>query len=198
MVQPSAVQVPPRDLRPRRRWYLVGLGVFLVCVVAGGVVAAVLVLAGAKQGGDLHRLSDGNRVTLTAGDDKYLYATGDEANRVGVPVCRTSGPSAPRLGMTRSSQTLTEDGVTWVAVARLHVPVAGTYTIDCPPDDSYAIGNSAFGVLGRVFGGIGAFFGLALVGLLAGGTIALVTFVRRSGDRRRRRVAVGQPQPWAR
>ncbi|MGH3382202.1 MAG: hypothetical protein ACRDP6_46490 [Actinoallomurus sp.] len=199
MVQPPVAQIPPSAPRPRRRWYFVGLGVFLACLVAGGVVAALLVVAGAKKGGDFHRLSDGTRLTLPAGDSKYLYATGDEADRVDVPVCRTSGPGTLRLGMMRSSQTMTKDGVTWVAVARLHVPVSGTYTVDCPPDDSYAIGNSAFGVLGRVFGGIGAFFGLALLGFLAGGTIALVTLVRRSGDRRRRQAPAGTatayPQP---
>lgn len=193
MMQPPAASIPPRDLRPRRRWYLVGLGVFLVCLVAGGVVAGVLVTSAAHEGGDFHRLSDGTRLTLPAGDDKYLYVTRDHLGDGRVPVCRTSGPSAPRLGMMRSSQTMTRDGVSWVAVARLHVPVAGEYTIDCPPDSAYAIGNGTFGVLGRVFGGIGAFLGLGLLGFLAGGTIALVTLVRRSGDRRR---SSSHNQPW--
>lgn len=193
MVQPAVTPIAARDLRPRRRWYLVGLGVFLACLVAGVVVAAVLVLAGAKKGGDFHRLADGNQVTLPAGDDKYLYGR-SAAEQLQVPACRASGPGTVRFDAVHSTQTMTKDDVTWVAVSRLHVSATGRYTITCSGHDDYAVGNSTFGVLGRVFGGIGAFFGLALLGFLVGGTIALVTLVRRSSDRRRRQPPAGAAQ----
>lgn len=198
MMQSPPIPIPARDLRPRRRWYFVGLGVFLACLVAGGVVAALLVVAGAKKGGDFHRLADGNRLTLPAGDGKYLYAQSFEADPATPPACDASGPGTVRFSAMQSAQTLTKNGVIWLAVARLHVSTTGRYTVTCPQGTDYAIGNSAFGVLGRVFGGIGAFFGLALLGFLVGGTIALVTLVRRSTDRRRRQAPAGAtayPQP---
>lgn len=195
MSQPPVAQVPVHELRPRRRWYFVGLGVFLVCLVAGGVVAGVLFVSAARKGGDFHRLADGTQLTLPAGDEKYLYSKTVPDNPFEPPTCHASGPGTVSFSGMHSTQTQTKDDGTWTAVARLHVSVAGRYTISCPPGAEYAVGNGAFGVLGRVFGAFGAFFGLALLGFLAGGTIALVTLVRRSSDRRRRQVAAGRPQP---
>lgn len=195
MMQPPAAPIAARELRPRRRWYLVGLGVFLLCLVAGGVVAAALVAAGARQGGDLHRLADGNQVTLAAGNQKYLYSSTEPDDPFQPPACTASGPGTVSFRGMRSSQTMTRNSVTWVAVARLSVSASGRYTITCPAGAEYAVGYGAFGVLGRVFGGIGAFFGLALLGFLAGGTIALVTLVRRSSDRRRRQLTAGYAPP---
>lgn len=195
MSQPPAARVSPYDLRPRRRWYFVGLGVFLACLVAGGVVAGLLFVSAARKGGDFHRLADGRALTLPAGDERYLYSKTVPDDPFEPPACHASGPGTVRFGGMHSSQTQTKDDGTWTAVARLHVSAPGRYTISCPPGAEYAVGNGAFGVLGRLFGGIGAFFGLALLGFLAGGTVALVTLVRRSSDRRRRQVAAGYPQP---
>lgn len=182
-------RVDPAELRPRRRMYWVGLGVFLVTLVVGITVGVVLVRGFVETTRDFQGLTSGpSTVSLPAGDEKLLYAAGGDVEPFDPPPdCTFDGPGDVRLTDRDGSMTLENEDEVWSGVAALHVSAAGDYTVNCPAsgDVRYGIGNRIGGALAQGFGAVGAFLVLPGIGFLAGGTIALVTLVGRNGHRNR-------------
>lgn len=175
--------ISPRELKPGRKWYLVALGVFVILLAAGGVTAAVLFAGIAKSAG-LQDVSTQQQVTFEAGKRKVLFVS-EGAPTISIPTCQHKGPGQIQATPLNGSETVTINGETWNGIANLRATQPGTYTVSCtpPPGAKIAVGNSALGTVGGIFGGLGALFGGALLGLLIGGTIAIVTLVKRSGHK---------------
>ncbi len=181
-------QVDPRELRPRRFWYLVALGIALLGVVAGVGIFAAGMFSIVRGLPDLHqRFGPGERVTvkLSAGEHRTIYAaTAGSSAR-----CRAVN-AAPGVDVTRSpySFEFTSNGSTWYALYEVRATRAGRYTLECRnAGRAYALGEPP--ELGRffvsLFGGIVAFIVLPMLGVIVGGVIALVVYLRRNSDRKR-------------
>lgn len=194
MVQQTGVL--PAELRPRRRWYFVALGVFLICC-AVGVALFVWQFAKVADGVNLQEMRAGaNKVRLTANEEKGIYATG-KVDRTSLPRCVQNGPGRLTIGPVSSTETFTTEGTTWHLIAKVTVTETGTYTVNCMPPGStrFAIGNRVGGLF---LGGLGAFgmlVGLVFLGAIAGGVIAIVVALRRNGHRKRLLAAAAPAGP---
>ncbi|MGH3094973.1 MAG: hypothetical protein ACRDMV_03105 [Streptosporangiales bacterium] len=198
---PAPGSVDPRELRPRRLWYVIGPVIFvLCCLLAAGVF--IWTLYGAFSG--LTELGPGKTtVQLTPDEEKTFYSSKprDLTAFPGVP-CQVSGPGQYKPEPVFGSETLTRDGTTWHAILHFHVTKAGGYDVTCGGQGSvrFAIGNK-FSVGGLV-GGIFAIIAIPFVGFLIGGAIVLVTALRRNGHKKRLLAVAagpahpGAPGPW--
>lgn len=180
MSQPAPA-ISARDLRPHRRWYFVALGIFLLFSVAGGIAFGVF-FDKASEGIDLSVVSSSpQQVRIAQDETKAIYTTG-EAVDFAVPECSGEGPGELSLSEATGTETYTNRDTTWTVAANVEVTKSGTYTVTCEATDGarLAIGNKIGGVLARGAAAFGlGFLGLGL-GLVIGGTIAIVTVVRRS------------------
>lgn len=186
--------VSAAELRPRRRWYVVALAVFLVCTIAG-VAGCVVLFSRVAQGVNLQELRGGStEITLRADTEKGIYATGPVSS-VAAPNCRYHGPGRLHVARANTSETYTSHGTRWVLVGTIRATKSGTYTGTCQQAGATRIGVGKR--LGGVFltgaGAIGVLVAGFFVGLLAGGVIALVVLVRRFGHRRQLQRTTGPP-----
>lgn len=186
--------VSSRELRPGRAGYVVAGAVVLLCIL-GGVGAFVFGIGRAVVAfPELDRTFDAGvptAVTLTADPEKVLFADRDLA---GSDCSVTGGPGEATFRGISYSFEFSADGKQWHAVNRFAVSAAGTYTVTCAPRDRGAAGPVRFavgdapdlgGYFGGLFGGIAALAGLPCLGVVVGGTIALITAVRRSSTKKR-------------
>lgn len=203
-------------VRPRRLWYGVA-----GAVVVAGLCAAVLgvLLAAASAGRVSSGVAEFELELRPVPDDRSastgIELTAGEARAVYVVVTRT-GPDAPYVtapavtcaggGLTVEADgrdvTTVRDGVAYRPVLTVRAERAGRYRLSCGTDagdaelmvgrelDLAALDRVGTGIVGTV---AGVFFavGSAVVGLLLGGVIALVTAVRRA----RHRAALAEPGP---
>ncbi|MGH3322130.1 MAG: hypothetical protein ACRDN9_18550 [Streptosporangiaceae bacterium] len=201
--QPAApASVDPRELRPRRIWYVIGPSVFvLCCLIAVGIFVWTL----AKPFSGFTELDNGSTtVQLTPNEDKSLYASRPSALALpGKVPCQVTGPGQSRFKPVFGSETLTKNGTKWYAIAHVHVTSEGGYRFSCtsPAGVRFAVG-SKFSV-GGLLSGIFAIIAIPLVGFLICGAILLVTALRRNAHKKRLLAAVagpapaGPPGPWA-
>lgn len=182
----------PTELRPRRAWYLVALGTFVLLTVVGIVLGGVL-LSMVSGGTNLQEFKRGSlvtepspiRVKLSSEETKVVYSTNEPPAAV---ICtKRSGPGELKLTRLTSSSTVTLNGTTWHGVSKIQATQSGTYSLSCRDvtGGRAAVGNHVGGVLGGVFGGIAAIVGFGLLGLVVGGVIAIVTLVRRSANKKK-------------
>lgn len=183
--RPSPAAISARDLRPRRLWYLVAVGVFCVCVAIGGVLFAVQI-GDVADGVNLQKLRDFTRVTLTAEKPQAIYATGRVDNR-STPRCVQRGPGRLKVSSVRTTEHYTVGGTKWTVVGILEATESGTYRVRCQAAGAtgMAIGNRIGGVLAGGLGAVATFAGSIFFGVLTGGITALVTLLRRNGHKRR-------------
>jgi len=172
----------PRQLRPRRRWYgiAVGIAVLFTAIGIGGFVVGIVSATGSIP--DFDSTYPGNQdsqVTLESGRSYGIYVPENSPQTCNVDDrVTTASPNA--------TFTFTRDGQQWVHLSNLTVDAAGTYTVNCDAP-TYAVGPAP--ELGQFAGGIGgglaALMGLPCLGITIGGIIALVTGLRRSSHKKR-------------
>lgn len=185
--------IPAKDVRPRRIWYVVAA--LLALVLAGAGVAFIAVtLKDAVHAVDTARsFSSGDSRTFgfVQGETKAIYVSQSGQGRVD---CRI--PQLPPGSMTQpdSSYHVTLGSRTWERVFEVRPGSSGEYTLTCTSERpaEFALGDKPR--VGSMVGGILAGIGCFLAAVAAAATITIVTAVRRSRHRRRL-VAMSAPAP---
>lgn len=167
-------------IRPRRLWYGIAI-VVLVLGIAAGIGAFLFALRPAL--GDLQRFDTGQtaRLSLSAGQRRTLYVSGDTA---GGDLHCTASPAGLSLSET-SGLTMAQGDESWSARYQLRADKAGSYRLTCTSTDGrkdLAIGAMLSGP--RLVGGIIAAIACPCGGLLFAGIVCLVVALRRHARRR--------------
>lgn len=195
--------VDPRDLRPRRVWYVVGAAL-IVCGLVGAVVGFGIGVWRAVALPDfVVEFSDGETATfeITEVDDPQrswtVYADAPVSMRE--TDCVVDGPDAHPQLQTSHSHTYETGDQYWGAVGTVQAGTPGTHTITCDSghDLTYAIGygDSGFGLFRSVATALLAFGLPLLLGCASGAVVLIVTGVRRNRHDRRLRATPPGPPP---
>jgi hypothetical protein len=176
-------------IRPRRLWYGIAIAV-LVLGIAAGTGAFLFALRPAL--GHLQRFETGQtvRLSLSAGQQRTLYVSGDTA---GGELHCTANPAGLTLAET-SGLTMSQGDESWSAAYQLRADRAGDYRLTCTSPDGrkdLAIGAMLSGP--RLVGGIVAALACPCGGLLFAGIVCLVVALRRHARRRALREATPPP-----
>ncbi|MEV0839794.1 hypothetical protein AB0I55_09565 [Actinocatenispora sera] len=172
-------------IRPRRLWYGIAIAV-LVVGIAAGIGAFLFALRPAL--GDLQRFETGQtvRLSLSAGQRRTLYVSGDTA---GGDLRCTASPAGLSLSET-SGLTMSQGDESWSAAYQLRADRTGSYRLTCTSPagrKDLAIGATLSGP--RLVGGIVAAIACPCGGLLFAGIVCLVVALRRHARRRALREA---------
>ncbi|GHE12402.1 serine/arginine repetitive matrix protein 2 [Streptomyces alanosinicus] len=181
---PPLRDIPARDLRPRRVWYVVGALLGLV-LVGAGIASIVTTVKDTMHSVDTARsFSSGGTRTFgfVRGETKAIYVSQAGPGHV---ECRI-----PELGsgsITRPDSTfrVTLGSRSWDRVFEVRTGSTGDYALTCTSERpaEFALGDRPR--VGATIGGIAAGIGCFLAALAAVTAIVLVTAVRRSRHRRR-------------
>ncbi|MGW4319483.1 serine/arginine repetitive matrix protein 2 [Streptomyces sp. NPDC004684] len=192
---PPAPNVPAKDLRPRRLWYVVGALLGVVLAVAGAVLLAVTVKDTVDSVDTARSFTGGQARTFrfVAGETKAIYVSQTAPGHV---ECRI--PGMPSGSMTQPDGTfrITSGGRRWERVFEVKPGGSGDYTLTCTSElpARFALGDKP--EVGSMVGGIAAGIGCFIAALAATVTICVVTAVRRGRHRRRLAAAWTQPPQW--
>lgn len=176
--------IDPPQIRPRRIWYAVAVGIAMLGIVVGvGAFAAGI----ASVSESLPHLDQ----TSTSGASTVVQLTGGQRYAIYRPEGSAGGcVLAPAAGVEISTSgydfTFTSKGRRWRLSYQLKVATTGSYTASCG-GTPFAIGNRP--EIGKFVGGIGigiaALLGLPCVGLVVGTVIGVVVAIRRRSHRTR-------------
>ncbi|MFG2501518.1 hypothetical protein ACGFSB_25320 [Streptomyces sp. NPDC048441] len=180
-------RIDTRQLRPRRRWFVVA-GVIAAVCVGIGIASFVLTLTSAVDSVDDGKaFTSGQSVTLRIGpdDDAAIYVHGPFVTRAHCEIASGPPDSAPRVTTPDSSFTVTRGSVEWERVFVIKTDTAADYRVLC--DDprgalTFAPGDDAD--FASFVGGILVTVVVPLVGLLAATGVAIIVGVRRGRHRR--------------
>lgn len=180
-------RIDARQLRPRRRWFVVAAVIAALCVGIG-IASFVLTLTSTVDSvDDGEAFASGQSVTLRfgPGDDAAIYVRSPFAARAHCAVVSGPAGSEPRVTTPDSTFTVTKDGGEWERAFVLKSKTAGDYRVRC--DDprgalTFAPGDDAD--LASFVGGIVVTVVVPLLGLLAASGIAIIVGVRRGRHRR--------------
>lgn len=190
---PSPANVPAKDVRPRRIWYLVAA---LLGLVLAGVGVAFIVMT-VKNTVNLidtaHSFSSGDSRTFrfVEGQTKAIYVSQSGRGHVD---CRIPEMRSGSMTQPDSTFRITLGSRTWDRVFEVKPGSTGDYTLTCTSElpAEFALGDKP--EVGSTIGGIAAAIGCFLAALATTATIVIVTAVRR-GRHRRRLAAAWAPAP---
>lgn len=179
----------PRQIRPRRRWYgvAIGIAVLFTLIGIGGFVAGIVTATNSVPAFDgTYTGKQESSVQLEAGRTYAVYVPETAATDCDVDERVTSTSPGTTFSFTRNREQ-------WVHVTNLSVDTTGAYPINCSAP-TYAVGPAPEldKFASGIGGGIAALMGLPCLGLTIGGVIALVTGLRRSSHKKRL-LAAGTP-----
>ncbi|MEV6112349.1 serine/arginine repetitive matrix protein 2 [Streptomyces sp. NPDC052109] len=181
---PVPLDIPAKDLRPRRIWYLVAALLGLVLVGAGIAFIVATVKNTMDSIDTAHSFSGGDSRTFSfvEGQTKAIYVSQSGTGHVD---CRI--PEMRSGSMTQPSSTfrITLGSRTWDRVFEVKPGSTGDYTLTCTSElpAEFALGDRP--EVGAAIGSIAAGIGCFIAGFAAAATIIVVTAVRRSRHRRR-------------
>ncbi|MEU6090098.1 serine/arginine repetitive matrix protein 2 [Streptomyces sp. NPDC047085] len=187
---PPPPNIPAKDVRPRRIWYLVAA--LLGLVLAGlGTVFIVLTVKNTVDSIDTARSfssGDSRTFSFVQGKTKAIYVSASGRGRVD---CRIPGMPSGTMRQPDSSFQITVGSRTWERVFEVTPDAGGDYTLTCTSEQpaEFALGDKPH--VGATIGSIAAGVGCFLAAFVVSVTIVVVTAVRRS--RHRQRLATG----WA-
>ncbi|MCY9787261.1 hypothetical protein KIK06_25600 [Nocardiopsis sp. EMB25] len=184
--------VDPRELRPRRVWYVLGTGVITLGIlvgIAGFAVMMVRMLAPPEFEAEL-RGSGEVTFTLDEGVGRLgLYASPWDADGYSCVLVLPDGQER-EFGFPPYSHSVDTLSESWALAGDAETAGAGEYALAC---DGGA--DTAFGVtdiqdgertfLANLMGAFASILGAPLTGLLVGAPILIVTAARRNRHRRR-------------
>ncbi|GAA2220393.1 serine/arginine repetitive matrix protein 2 [Streptomyces nogalater] len=192
---PVPQNIPARDLRPRRVWYLVAalLGIVLAAV---GAVFLVVTVKDTVHSIDTDRsFSNGESRTFrfVEGETKAVYVS--QSGRAHVE-CRIPGMRSGSMSQPDSTFRVTTGSRTWERVFEVKPGSSGDYPLTCTSEvpAEFALGDRP--QVGATIGSIAAGVGCLLAAFFASATIVVVTAVRRSRHRRRLMAAWARPPQW--
>lgn len=188
---PPPPRIDPRELRPGRHWFVVA-GVIAFVLIALGIGGFAWGLVSSIRNLAVDRPFQPNEtvtVQMTPESPMGIYVA---LGAAGIPTdaqCTVTSPSGQNVPITTPSGTftVTTGGRTWQEIHVVEATEAGAHRVTCQGETGeYATGRhpdaAAFGGL---IGGIASLILLPLLGMVIGGTIAIVTGVKRSGHRKR-------------
>ncbi|MDV6012339.1 hypothetical protein [Haloechinothrix sp. LS1_15] len=177
-------QQPPatREVRPRRRWYVLAAGILAVflagaAVLGGWAYVTQPTVAGEVDSGATESV-ELEREGMTVYTDRQFLQGGCEAH--------DEEDARVPLEPVTSTETMTADGQLWQVIMRTsgEVPV-GEYTVECwsDSDAEFAVGPKAsvYTTEGLMLGSATA----AGLGMLGAAGVALPVFLRRRSNRKR-------------
>lgn len=190
---PPPLNVPAKDLRPRRVWYLVAalLGLVLAGVGTAFLVATVRTAVHSVDTARSFSSGDSQTFSFVEGKTKAIYVSQSGKARVD---CRIPGMRSGSITPPGSSFRITVGSRTWERVLEVKPGSSGDYTLTCTSQlpAEFALGDQPR--VGAAIGNIAAAIGCFLAAFASVVTIVVVTAVRRSRHRRRLASAWGAPQ----
>ncbi|MEU8955840.1 hypothetical protein AB0C93_16215 [Streptomyces sp. NPDC048518] len=176
--------IPANELRPGRHWYVTAALTAAVLIVLGAVIGVYRLTHVTDAVDTGHPFRDGDTVTVRLGpeSDKAIWIS--ERGPSPDQECDITGPGDPRLTSPGIDVYLTRDEA-WNPLRTIEVSRTGDYEVTCSSKgpSRYAIGDPE-GHVGFLAGLVPAVL-LPVLGVGIGAAVALVTFVRRRGHRRR-------------
>ena len=190
---PGSTYVDPKELRPRRRWYTIGVVSLIALVVSGAIgffTTLLPVLGQPEFDAEVHGTGEADFALADPEEGLHqlsLYVSPSG----GVPqACVLRTPEGER---EFSSSNATHEGHTnsasWEMVGRIRGLEAGEYTLSCEGNEetTYSVTQQDIldDLLFAFFGALGFAIVLPGLGVLIGATILIVTAVRRNSHKRR-------------
>ncbi|MWA11759.1 serine/arginine repetitive matrix protein 2 [Streptomyces sp. BA2] len=180
-------RIDARQLRPRRRWFVLAAVIAAVCVGVG-IVSFVLTLTSTVDSVDDGKaFTSGQSVSVRIGpdDDAAIYVRSPFVARAHCKIVSGPSDSQPRVTTPESTFTVTKGSGEWERAFVLKTDTDADYRVTC--DDprgalTFAPGDDAD--LASFVGGIVVTVVVPLLGLLAGSGIAIIVGVRRGRHRR--------------
>ncbi|WP_239502243.1 serine/arginine repetitive matrix protein 2 [Streptomyces qinglanensis] len=190
---PPPRNVPAKELRPRRLWYVVAAVLALVLAGSGTAVIVSAVRDTVDSIDTDHTFPSGGSRTFrfTAGETKAIYASVSGRGRVN---CRIPQMQSGSMKQPDSTFRITSGSRTWERVFEVKPGSSGDYTLTCTSDrqTEFALGDEPR--VGTAVGSVLAAIALFLAAVASAVTISVVTAVRRG--RHRRRLTMPGPQPY--
>ncbi|MFG2887068.1 serine/arginine repetitive matrix protein 2 [Streptomyces sp. NPDC048297] len=194
--RPPEPNIPSKDVRPRRLWYLVAALVGLVLIGAGTALIVTTVKSAVGSIDTAHAFRGGDTKTFgfVRGETKAIYVSQSGNGQVDCQV-RGTGWSG---SMTRPTSTfhVAVGSRSWERVFEVKPGSSGEFTLTCTSEQpaEFALGDRP--EVGATIGGIAAAIGCFIAAFVSAATIVVVTAVRRSRHRRRLAAPSAPPPPW--
>ncbi|MER6571894.1 serine/arginine repetitive matrix protein 2 [Streptomyces sp. NPDC001093] len=192
---PPPVNIPAKDLRPRRIWYVVSALLGLVLAGAGVAFIVVTVKDTVDSIDTAHSFSSGDSRTFgfVRGKTKAIYVSQSGQGHV---VCRIPQMRSGSMTQPDSTFTITLGSRTWDRVLEVKPGSSGDYTLTCTSElpAEFALGDKPR--VGATIGSIAAGIACFLAAVATTATIVIVTAVRRGRHRRRLAAALAPPPQW--
>ncbi|MFE9392907.1 serine/arginine repetitive matrix protein 2 [Streptomyces sp. NPDC006784] len=189
---PAPRNIPAKELRPRRLWYVVAAVLALVLAGSGTAVLVLTVRDTVDSIDTDHSFPSGGSQTFrfTAGETKAIYASASGRGRVD---CRIPQMRSGSMKQPDSTFRITSGSRTWERVFEVKPGSSGDYTLTCTSDrqTEFALGDEPR--VGTAVGSVLAAIGLFFAAVASAVAISVVTAVRRG--RHRRRLTMPGPQP---
>ncbi|MGW2742182.1 serine/arginine repetitive matrix protein 2 [Streptomyces sp. NPDC001450] len=187
--------IPAKDLRPRRIWYLVAALLGLVLAGVGIAFIAVTVKNTVDLIDTARSFSSGDSRTihLVQGKTKAIYVSQSGKGQVN---CRIPGLESGSMTQPDSTFHITIGSRTWERVFEVKPASSGDYTVTCTSElpAEFAVGDKPR--VGATIGSIAAGVVCFLAAFATTVTIVVVTAVRRSRHRRRLTAMWAPPPQW--
>lgn len=192
---PPPRNIPAKDLRPRRIWYLVAALLGLVLAGAGTAFIVVTVNHAVHSIDTAQSFSSGDSRTFSfvQGKTQAIYVSQSGKGHVN---CRIPGMRSGAMTQPDSTFQITLGSRTWERVFEVKPGSSGNYTLTCTSElpAEFALGDKP--QVGATVGSIAAGIGCFLAAFATAATIIIVTAVRRSRHRRRLAAGWASPPQW--
>ncbi|MCC5476829.1 serine/arginine repetitive matrix protein 2 [Streptomyces sp. NPDC059680] len=192
---PPPVNIPAKDLRPRRIWYLVAalLGLVLAGVGIAFIVATVKDTVNSVDTAHSFSSGDSRTFSFVRGKTKAIYVSQSGQGHV---VCRIPDMRSGSMTQPDSTFRITLGSRSWDRVLEVKPGSSGDYTLTCTSElpAEFALGDKPR--VGATIGSIAAGIVCFLAALAVATTITIVTAVRRGRHRRRLAAALAPPPQW--
>ncbi|MHB9859746.1 serine/arginine repetitive matrix protein 2 [Streptomyces sp. YIM S03343] len=192
---PAPPDIPAKDLRPRRFWYVVAavLGLVLAGVGTGLIVVTVKNTVESIDTAQSFSSGGSRTVRFVQGETKAIYVSQSGKSQVS---CRIPGLGSGTISQPDSTFRITLGSRSWERVFEVKPGTSGDYTVTCVSElpAEFAVGDKPR--VGATVVGIVAAVGCFLAAVAAVVSIVVVTAVRRSRHRRRLLAGWAPPPQW--
>jgi hypothetical protein len=179
--------IDTRQLRPRRRWFVVAGVIAALCVGVGIASFALTLNSAVDSVDDGEAFASGRSVTLRFGpdDDAAIYVRSPFDARAHCEVVSAPAGSRPRVTTPGSTFSVAKGGERWERAFVLKTDTDADYRVRC--DDprgalTFAPGDDAD--VSSFVGGVVVTVAVPLAGLLTATGVAIIVGVRRGRHRR--------------